>query len=472
MDTVKVTSFLVAALLLASSLGFVMIHADEPGHAISSQTVTFSFSQPSIESHEEYVHIEMHNTDTCHLRPAYPMLPVRSQTLPLPMGATITDVEVTAGHVRTQTLQQHVSPAPEPAPLGMSHTQVERREGDIYFSSTPYPEQWARWHTGAGITDGRHVQFLSIQAFPVRYTPQSREIHYAANISITVHYETPAAGPLNADTYDLLIISPGEYVDALQPLVDHKEARNLSTKLVTLVEIEAGAYFEPQGRDDAEMLKYFIKDAVEEWGVEYVMLVGGDDTMPVRYVAVDDGEESRYISDLYYADIYDADGTFVDWDSNDNNLFGEYDGREIDEVDLYPDVYLGRLACQNVGEVNAVVDKIIAYESMTSHQKAWFKNIVYCGGDTFPGDQDEVNEGEYANQQVIDAMANFNAQKLWASTGDISSSSSITSAINQGAGFVDFSGHGSPISWATHPPGRESRWLPAGGYTTTDVAYL
>lgn len=468
----KVTSVLVATLLLASSLGFVMVHADEPGHATSSQTVTFSFFQPSIEAGAEYVRVHIPETHTYHLRPGYPTLPIRSQTLTLPMGTTVTDVNVTVGAVRTQTLQQHVSPAPEPTPLDMSLTLKEQREGDIYSSNTLYPEQWARWHTGGGIMDGRHVQFLSIQAFPVRYAPQSREIHYAENINITIHYEASAAGLLNPDTYDLLIISPGEYVDALQPLVVHKEARNLSTMLVTLAEIEAGAYFEPQGRDEAETVKYFIKDAVEEWGVEYVMLVGGDDAIPVRYVAVDDGEESRYISDLYYADIYDADGAFVDWDSNDNNLFGEFTETEIDKVDLYPDVYLGRLACQNIVEVKTVVEKIISYENMPAYQMAWFKEIVYCGGDTFPGDENAINEGEYANQAIIDAMDGFNARKLWASNYKIDSTAKITEAVSQGAGFVDFSGHGSSTSWATHPHERENRWLPTGGYKTNDVSHL
>ncbi|RLF56546.1 MAG: peptidase C25, partial [Thermoplasmata archaeon] len=66
------------------------------------------------------------------------------------------------------------------------------------------------------------------------------------------------------------------------------------------------------GRDDAEKLKYAIKDAVEEYGIEYVLLVGGlsspikSDTwlVPVRYDHLSYGDEKKTLCDLYFADIY------------------------------------------------------------------------------------------------------------------------------------------------------------------------
>jgi len=38
------------------------------------------------------------------------------------------------------------------------------------------------------------------------------------------------------------------------------------------------------GRDNPEKIKYFIKTAVEQWGIKYVMLVGDYKKIPVRYV--------------------------------------------------------------------------------------------------------------------------------------------------------------------------------------------
>ena len=54
----------------------------------------------------------------------------------------------------------------------------------------------------------------------------------------------------------------------------------------------------------------------------------------------------------------------------------------IDDLDLHPDVYLGRLLCSNTSEVNTMVHKIISYEENT-HGQDWFKRIILCGGDTY-----------------------------------------------------------------------------------------
>ncbi|HEC95953.1 MAG TPA: hypothetical protein ENI50_02915, partial [Euryarchaeota archaeon] len=91
------------------------------------------------------------------------------------------------------------------------------------------------------------------------------------------------------DKYNLLILSPLEFKDLLQPLVEHKERHGIETFLVTLTDVYEGNYFSVRGRDEAEKIKYFIKDAVETWGIKYVMLVGGDKEIPVRYVNMDDG---------------------------------------------------------------------------------------------------------------------------------------------------------------------------------------
>jgi len=149
---------------------------------------------------------------------------------------------------------------------------------------------------------------------------------------------------------DLLIISVEQFSNDLKPLVDHKEKHHIKTKLVTLDEIYVQMFW--KGRDKQEKIKYFIKTAIEEWGIKYVLLVGGmkgqtgNWNLPVRYVHLDDkgGLEQEYISDLYYADIYDSEGNFSTWDTNNNDVFGEWIGdiAEDNNIDLYPDVSVGR----------------------------------------------------------------------------------------------------------------------------------
>ena len=65
--------------------------------------------------------------------------------------------------------------------------------------------------------------------------------------------------------------------------------------------------------------------------------------VPVRYSHLNDGGEGSYLTDLYFADIYNPDGSFSSWDSNNNGIFGEWNATAKDVVDMYPDVYVGRL---------------------------------------------------------------------------------------------------------------------------------
>ncbi|MEA2054086.1 MAG: C25 family cysteine peptidase, partial [Candidatus Thermoplasmatota archaeon] len=336
----------------------------------------------------------------------------------------------------------------------------------IYESNEPYPSNWFTYNIGAGIQNGEHAIFLSIHAFPARYIPLTNELEYVNEMNIEINYIPPEKPMLDNDVYDLLIVTPAEFSDALQPLVEHKESYGVKTMLVSLDEIYNGNYFTVQGRDDAEKIKYFIKGSIEQWGINYVMLVGGYKHLPVRYAYLNDRSSSweyerKFISDLYYADIYDSDGHFSSWDTNGNGYYGEYDhetseGKKTDSLDLYPDVYIGRLACRNKIEVKTVVEKIIQYESDESKNE-WFKNMVLCGGDLYPNDPcGDVAEGIYLEEEIAKQMADFNIIREYPSNG--MNMFTISKSINQGAGFVVFAGAGAQHLWATHPYDEE-KWI-------------
>ena len=58
-----------------------------------------------------------------------------------------------------------------------------------------------------------------------------------------------------------------------------------------------------------------------------------------------------FASDLYYADLYNANGSFCSWDTDNDGLYAEwpYPQPQQDTVDLVPDVYVGDSpACLNL----------------------------------------------------------------------------------------------------------------------------
>ncbi len=272
-----------------------------------------------------------------------------------------------------------------------------------------------------------------------------------------------------SDLYDLLIIAPRVFRNELLPLVKHKNNLGIRTVLVNLDEVYDRMFW--QGRDEAEKVKYFIKAAVENWGVHYVLLIGGRKNqgqvekwwLPVRYSALDrpyeEYPEPRFLSDLYFADIYDSNGSFSSWDDNQNGIFGEWPVSQgaVDHPDLVPDVSLGRLPCLNSRELRIVVRKIIRYE-IRGCAESWFKNIVVVAGDTYPG-RTPYYDGELYTQQGLEMMPEFRHVKLWASDGSFKNWVDVVTAVNKGCGFLWWSGHGNPKSWATHPPDDNETWI-------------
>ena len=263
-----------------------------------------------------------------------------------------------------------------------------------------------------------------------------------------------------SDNLDLIMITPSSFVTNLKPLIDHKYSLGLKTEIICINEIYEGTHFDVQGRDDPEKIKYFLKDAIENWDISYVLLIGNYQDIPVRFCYNNDNysnyPETRFVSELYYADIYDSEGLFSSWDSDGDKIFGEWDGAfaEDQPIDLVPDIAIGRLPCNNEFEVDVVVEKIISYESKPA-DPSWFNRIVVAGGDTYY--EFEGYEGEIYNQKAIDIMQDFSAIRLWASNNKLSKRGfSIVSNINRGCGFLYLSGHGNTGVWITNNPDQTS----------------
>lgn len=272
--------------------------------------------------------------------------------------------------------------------------------------------------------------------------------------------------------YDLLIISPRIFFRALYPFVEHKNRNNVSTILVSLSEV----YKEEKllGRDKPEKIKLFIKDSIEKYGIKYVLLIGYFRLMPIRYVHNEDSFEPYFISELYYADIYDRNGSFSSWDTNNNGIFGEWNGTEAQDkdIDLYPDVYVGRLACRNPLEVRIMVHKIITYETST-YGADWFKHMVVCAGDTYPEGYYPFPtpdfEGEENAKRALSYMPGFSNTSLFTSDGTLTGPSDVINAINKGCGFLFFDGHANPMTWSTHLPNNRT-WIT--GLNLHNMTYL
>ncbi len=424
-----------------------------------SGTIEFiqDFSEPVIRENDEFVEIYVEEANSVLTYDEAPMMPFLSKTYEFPLGTKITNVKVTPLEVKTMDVKKQVKPVPSKQKIDGTIVTVETTlNQDVYASSEPYPSEWCSYTTGAGLNKNNdHVLFLSLHVYPARYLSLGNSIQYIRQVEVSITYEEPELITIS-DMYDLVIIAPLEFSDNLEPLIYHKNGYGVETNLVTLEDI----YGNFSGRDNAEKIKYFVKYAVEEWDTHYVLLVGDVKKLPIRTTYASPWEPD-VLSDLYYADIYDANGSFCTWDANENNLFGEvsYEGGfppqliNIDGVDLYADVHIGRISCTNENELDIVVNKIINYEE-EAYDQIWFKKIILVGGDTFPlanGAPPFVFEGEITHTKVAQHLPDFTHVKLWASRRNLNAIT-FNRAISKGAGFVSYSGHGFEHGWGTYRP--------------------
>jgi len=301
---------------------------------------------------------------------------------------------------------------------------------------------------------------------------------------LIIFSNNPAAIPkqryASIQEYDLLIISPEKFINQLNELQTHKEQVGVKTKIVSLSDVYDEMFW--KGRDNPEKIKYFIKQAFDIWHIKYVLLIGDFKNLPIRYVNNQDilqgFHEPKFISELYYADIIDSNGSFSTWDTDNDGIYGEWidDGisheSEDKYIDLYPDVYVGRLACQDINELQTSIKKIITYETNT-HNKPWFNRIVVCAGDTYPESENPEwigNEGEENTMHVLENMSNFEHIKLWTSDGSFTGVFDIINAFEKGCGFAYFDGHANPYRWSTHPPNDADTWI--RGLSTLTMSLL
>lgn len=418
---------------------------------INNQSTIFSvdeyieFSDPVMTSEDAFLTVNLKEATSSVTTPGDPTLPFYTKLFTFPFGTIISEVCVSASFEKTIALTKPVLPAVQPSPVSeTSLNPLAHKQGKndaVYDDRGTYPTSRLQYRVGAGLQGNNHVVLVSVAYYPVQYLPQENILLFTPEVHLTVKY-TPSPPPFSiSNDTSLLVIAPEEFTEAVQPLLVHKNQYGVQTELLTLEWI--AEHF--TGRDLPEQIKYAIKDAIETNSISSVLLVGGVDNLPIRQSEVELWHwNEEVITDLYYSDIYDSSGGFSSWDTNHNDLFGE----SSDNVDHYPDVHLGRLACASVEEVGLVVDKIIHYETETFGSD-WFDTMIFIGGNTFrwsPG-----NDGEENNEILMGIMSDFTPEVIWTSLGNFNRRT-ISNTITQGAGFLDYSGHGFEHGMGTYTP--------------------
>jgi len=430
----KIISYFIIGILVLSGLGAVAISNEETTNytGIEKSSKLNIACSKFIEKNynNEYIEIGLKDTASYLSNPGYPLLPKIVKVIDLPFGASNIDIKVTPNNIQVFQIDKKIRPGPAFVPL-ISINNVKSKlvkNKDVYSSDISYPNSWFQYRTTCGLNeDNKHVTHVIIETYPIKYNAFRNKINVVESFDVKLNYFDPEIDIFPALTdYDLVIIAPGKFENDLLRLINHKNSMDppIRTTFMKTEDIYSNPDYDDGDSDKPEMIKYFIKDAIETWGIKYVLLVGGLDSLiygvprdnsnegtkdwlvPVRYNNIYDNPkyplanktvfDPGVISDLYYEDIYKEGGIFEDWDPNGDGMICSWDkdgfvndtGYGVPtQIDFDPDVSVGRLACRNKFEVRIMVDKIIKYETKT-YGKDWFDRYLSISGDGFLDQED------------------------------------------------------------------------------------
>ncbi len=262
---------------------------------------------------------------------------------------------------------------------------------------------------------------------------------------------------------DLLIITPVRFSQEVLPLVAHKKQSGITSEIVTLEQI----YASYSGRDEAEQVKNCLFAYWRDHSIRYAMLVGDCDVFPVRFTNTDRGDQAAhnvayYSTDLYFACLTKADGSFDDWDHNQNGFFGELQGEthagkiNVDDVSIKPTIAIGRVPASTEAEIATFVSKVISYEQSAGwwttflETPTWHKRVLLIATSDYDRNAclvQNVVASMFSIRYDIDKLYSSETSETCGITEELCTDN-IVKKLNDGVVFASYIGHGSLSGWS------------------------
>jgi len=396
-----------------------------------------------------------------------PVLPYQSVSLLLPPGEIAESIEMIGEDEVTIPGNFKIYPQQYVRPISENISGEFVKNELAYSMTTAYPYT----QTGELITQYMNGYSIALSSFtPLKYFPASGKVSYFKKITIKIQTrkDTKANNALTKLTsnfevlkrvkkfvqnpdlinlypkrvlnnigYQLLIISPFQFVDDFSDLVFLYRVRGIKTKVVSTDSI----YTSSSGQDSQEKIRNFILQEYQNNNIEYVLLGGDVEHIPYRgfYCHVQSSivyEDNDIPADLYYSAL---DGT---WNDDGNNLWGE-----IGEDDLLPEISVARISVSNSSELDNMINKIKSYQDtpvlneldkpLLAGEHLWSSPLTWGGDylDLLIGFHDDNG------YTTIGIPIEDNIEKLYERDLGSWSSTTLISKINQGKSFIHHAGH-------------------------------
>lgn len=330
---------------------------------------------------------------------------------------------------------------------------------DAFFSAAPLA---VVEHVGLA----RDRNLARLQFSPISYNPVSGKLVVCRKATVTVRYEgadeassmelfnryySPMFSVSQATFNNLypkavrttapvryLIVAHSMFQGQLDEFVNWKRRKGFITDIVYTDNAAVGT---TSASISAYVKSQYTNATTTSPAPTYLLIVGDHEQIPAFSAQVTT-PSSDHITDLYYAS----------WTTGDH----------------IPDCYYGRFSAQNVSQLTPQIEKTLMYEQYTFADPSFLDRAVMVAGvdGGSSGDYGYTHADpamDYAITNYVNGAHGFSQVKYFKNNTSIipsgsnvtvgsnasSNSAAVRDCYNEGAGWINYSAHGSATSWGT-----------------------
>ncbi|MCR5445697.1 MAG: hypothetical protein K6E96_08510 [Bacteroidales bacterium] len=330
---------------------------------------------------------------------------------------------------------------------------------DVFYASAPLA-------TVEPVGMARDRNLARLQFSPVSYNPVSGTLVVCRQATVTVHYtgaderrsmelferyHSPAFGFSQATFNNLypksvhtaapvryLIVAHSMFHGQLDNFINWKRRKGFITDIVYTDDAGVGT----TSTSIAAYIKGQYDNATAAKPAPTYLLIVGDHEQIPAFAAQVTSPSNDHITDLYYAT----------WTSG----------------DIIPDCYMGRFSAQSVAQLTPQIEKTLMYEQYTFADPTFLDRAVMVAGvdGGSSGDYGYTHADpamDYAITNYVNGAHGFSQVMYFKNNTSIvptgsnvtvgssasSNSATVRNYYNQGAGWINYSAHGSATSWGT-----------------------
>jgi len=427
MALLTVTAFAEIVTINDNDFAVDVISASE-GETVIEYTIG-SFERESVEIDGDiYYDLSLANGANSFEKGA-PALPFITRSLIIP-DAALMNVEV----LESEYVEYNMAVLPSKGILSrqINPADVPYEFSNIYQQDAFYPETTSVLGEPYIMRDFRGI---TVKAQPFTYNPQTKTLRVYTHLVLEVstvgidtrnvkvrserrsnlHFsEIYSNHFLNWNTmrYDtveemgrMIVISYGDFMEAMQPLVDWKIQKGIQCDMYDVADIGA----------NASSITSFIEDEYElEDGLTFILLVGDGGQIPAK-------------------------------NGNQDPVYGCLEGG-----DFYPEIFISRFSAENVGHVETQVERTIHYERDIVDGD-WLHRGLGIASNQGSGDENEYDDEhiDIIREKLLDYTYTEVGQEYDSNGGSVGDAMNM---LNDGVSTVNYCGHGSTTSWGNGAP--------------------